>query len=240
MPTIIPPSDKKYVSSLLSSPPQPHNPAIMSTITTLNLQDHIEGGHFVETDRDPLRVPNPFKSHPQLSGATAQDGDPETRNASTTIYYLVTPRSPVGHFHRNRARTVHTLHWGRARYVVLHADRATTASSGKETISAKVEVETFVVGKDLARGERLQWIVEGGKFKASFLLPDESEDGDGTTASESEKGCLISETVVPGFEYADHDFLTAEGFVESLDAEGREELKWLLRQDQRARLEELK
>ncbi|ETI19293.1 hypothetical protein G647_09125 [Cladophialophora carrionii CBS 160.54] len=249
MRAIIPPTDTEYVSSLLSSPPRPHTPAIMSTITTLNLQDHIEGGHFVETDRDPLRVPNPFKSRAQVPNATAQDPAPEdTRNASTTIYYLVTPRSPVGYFHRNRARTVHTLHWGRGRYVVLHhVDRASAAPSssspsGEAAVpgKVKVEVETFVVGKDLARGERLQWIVEGDKFKASFLLPDENENenGDGT-AGESEKGCLISETVVPGFEYADHDFLTAEQFVESLDADAREELKWLVRRDERERLDEV-
>ncbi|KIW62920.1 hypothetical protein PV04_09808 [Phialophora macrospora] len=228
MPTVVPPSDTTYVSSLLAAPPRPHTPAISSTIATLQLQDHIEGGHFVETDRDPWRVPNPFATLARLPTATAQDHDPATsttRNASTTIFYLITPRSPVGHFHRNRARTVHTLHWGRGRYVVLHADRATGA--------VKVEVETFVVGKDLARGERLQWIVEGGKFKASFLLPD---DDDG---SESQKGCLISETVVPGFEYSDHDFMTAEQFVAGLDADARDELKWLLKRDEQGRVDAL-
>jgi predicted cupin superfamily sugar epimerase len=238
MPTIIPPSDTTYVSSLLSAPPRPHTPAISSTIATLHLQDHIEGGHFVETDRDPLRVPNPFKSLARLPNATAAQDDPsaassETRNASTTIFYLVTPRSPVGHFHRNRARTVHTLHWGRGRYVVLHADRV-EAGEGQGQGPVKVEVETFVVGKDIERGEKLQWIVEGGKFKASFLLPDGGSEG-----SESEKGCLISETVVPGFEYSDHDFMTAEQFVGSLDTEGREELKWLLKRDEQGRLDEV-
>jgi predicted cupin superfamily sugar epimerase len=29
-------------------------------ISHLNLQPHIEGGYFVETDRDERRVPNPF------------------------------------------------------------------------------------------------------------------------------------------------------------------------------------
>lgn len=29
-------------------------------ISHLNMQPHIEGGYFVETDRDALRVPNPF------------------------------------------------------------------------------------------------------------------------------------------------------------------------------------
>ena len=59
-----------------------------------------------------------------------------------------------------------------------------------------------MVGKDVMEGEQLQWIVEGGKYKASFLLED-AAGGEGT-------GCLISETVVPGFEYEDHDFLKME------------------------------
>lgn len=61
----------------------------------------------------------------------------------------------------------------------------------------KVRVESFVVGGDVAGGERLQWVVEGGKFKASFLLGDLG-DGEEGAGSEGSQGCLISETVVPG------------------------------------------
>jgi predicted cupin superfamily sugar epimerase len=82
-------------------------------------------------------------------------------------------------------------------------------------------VETFVVGQDIAKGERLQWIVEGGKFKASFLL----EDREGTGESE---GLLISETVVPGFEYFDHDFLVKKSLVELVGEEKARELGWLV------------
>jgi predicted cupin superfamily sugar epimerase len=57
----------------------------------------------------------------------------------------------------------------------VHADEP---GEGK---GKKKRVETFVVGKDVEAGERAVWIVEGGKFKASFLL-----DGDG-------EGLLISE-----------------------------------------------
>lgn len=224
MPTI-PPSDTTYIHSLLTTPPATHAPAIASTISTLSLQDHIEGGHFVETDRDKLLVPNPFKNLPQLVNATAKDTS-ETRNASTTIYYCITPKSPVGRFHRNRGRTVHTLHWGRGRYVVLHFDALETGG--------KVRVESFVVGHDIAKGERLQWIVDGGKFKASFLLPD--HDG----AEGSEKGCLISETVVPGFDYADHDFMTVEQFLDAVPGqEERKELSWLLKREEQQRLKEV-
>jgi predicted cupin superfamily sugar epimerase len=40
----------------------------------------------------------------------------------------------------------------------------------------KKRVEKFVVGKDVSKGERAVWIVEGGKYKASFLL---AMDGEG-------------------------------------------------------------
>lgn len=84
-------------------------------------------------------------------------------------------------------------------------------------------METFVVGKDVERGERLQWVVEGGKYKASFLLED--EEGRGV----SEGGLLISETVVPGFEYSDHDFLLPERLKELVTPEQAEEMAWMLR-----------
>ena len=145
-------------------------PSTFDLITKLGLEKHPEGGYFRETDRDPLRVPNPFPS-------SSNDED-STRSASTTIYYLLTPASPTGHFHRNKGRTIHTLHRGRGRYVIIHADE-------KEE-GGKARIETFVVGPDIHHGEKVQWIVEGGKYKASFLLPD----AEGRQESE---GLLISE-----------------------------------------------
>lgn len=97
--------------------------------------------------------------------------------------------------------------------MIIHADEG---AEGEEK-----RVESFVVGQRVEEGEKLQWIVEGGKFKASFLLEDVVGGG------ESE-GLLISETVVPGFEFVDHDFLTEEGLVELVGEEKAEELSWLL------------
>lgn len=130
---------------------------------------------------------------------------------------------------------MHTLHRGRGRYVIIHADEVMGESDSHEPGTLKVgaggkgglgkaRVETFVVGQDVLGGERLQWIVDGGKYKASFLLPV----GDGR---EEEEGLLISETVVPGFEYGDHDFMTRERFEVLLEEEQREELGWLVRKD---------
>lgn len=230
-------------------------PELQTLINTLQLQSHIEGGYFVETDRDVWRIPNPFLASNGSSGTPSKghtsstddsvaehattNVDQNTRSASTSIHYLLTPSSNLGAFHRNRGRTIHTLHSGRGRYVIIHADEVASeeypqgypssdngaASSDERAMwqrGKKARVETFIVGHDVAKGERLQWIVEGGKYKASYILPD-SEGG------VESKGLLISETVVPGFEYADHDFLRA-GRFESLVTEAQaNEMRWMLR-----------
>lgn len=206
----------------LLTPPPPPSPAITTLLTTLALLPHPEGGFFSETDRDPLLIPSPFPPPPPTAthhrpgfNPTLRPGfNPTLRNASTSIFYLLTPSSPQGHFHRNRSRTVHTLHRGRGRYVIIHPP---------ETTGGEVKVETFVVGGDVAKGERLQWIVEGGVWKASFLLPDR-EGGEGS------EGLLISETVVPGFEYEDHEFLGRTG-LRGLLGEGEGGLGWLVRRE---------
>ena len=131
----------------------------------------------MELDRDARTVPNPFQEHPYQTTADAPfSGDNSVRNASTSILYLLTPHSPQGNFHRNAGRTVHTLIQGRGRYVVIHADEE----------GEKKRVESFVVGQDVEAGERVVWIVEGGKYKASFLVAEEGVD-------EWESRCLISE-----------------------------------------------
>ena len=95
----------------------------------------------------------------------------------------------------------------------------------KKLWTGKARVETYVVGQDVLGGEKLQWIVEGGKYKASFLLPDTKE------GQNSDEGCLISETVVPGFEFADHDFMKRDRAEALLTQEQVEEMGWMLRKD---------
>lgn len=111
--------------------------------------------------------------------------------------------------------------------MLIHADEVDDRDGGRNGEGkgeTKARIETFTVGSDVAKGEKLQWIVEGGKFKSSFLLPDTDED-----RSTSAAGCLISETVIPGFDYADHDFMRAEALERLVGDEQREELSWLLR-----------
>lgn len=131
-----------------ASAPRNESPKLAKLISTLQLQQHIEGGYFVETDRDVNRVPNPFLNTSPSAASNEQttfytstgavsanlsnkltEVDPDknkdasegqkTRNASTSIHYLLTPESPMGAFHRNRGRTIHTLHRGRGRYVII-------------------------------------------------------------------------------------------------------------------------
>ncbi|KAK0719648.1 RmlC-like cupin domain-containing protein [Lasiosphaeris hirsuta] len=178
-----------------SDPSVPEPAAIQSLISHLNLQPLIEGGYFIETDRDPLLIPSPFPTTPVTPGHPSRPGfDPALRNASTNIFYLLTPRSPLGHLHRNRPRIIHTLHRGRGRYVVIHAEET------------QPRVETFVVGPNVEAGERLQWI--------------------------SESGLLITETVVPGFELYDHDFLTKKGLERLVGAEEARKLAWLVKPEE--------
>ncbi|APA11715.1 hypothetical protein SS1G_05194 [Sclerotinia sclerotiorum 1980 UF-70] len=190
------------------------SPQIQEVVKALNLLPHIEGGFFAETDRAPDVVPSPFGSDKSTTSDLAPQRpgfNPTVRNSSTTIFYLLTPNGPQGGFHRNKGRTVHTLHRGRGRYVLIHADEEGTEK----------RIETFIVGQNVAAGEKLQWIVGGGKFKASYLLPDEEGGKDS-------QGLLISETVVPGFEYCDHDFLSPEGLKQLVGEEKAKELNWLL------------
>ncbi|KAJ4176867.1 hypothetical protein NW767_015302 [Fusarium falciforme] len=190
---------------------QDESPRVASLIETLGLEPHIEGGYFKETDVSAATISSPHPLEPlseetlSLTGGLRSDFEPLFRRLSTTIYYYLTPNRPQCHFHRNRSRIVHSLHLGRGRYVLISPDG---------------HVETYVVGHNIEKGERLQWVVEGGVWQASYLL--DAEDG------ESE-GLLISETVVPGFEYADHEFLSEAGFRSLLPADQASELEWLVR-----------
>jgi predicted cupin superfamily sugar epimerase len=150
----------------------PENENREATIDSLKLIPHIEGGYFVETDRD--------------THLTVNDAG-EERSMSTSIFYFITPKTPIGAFHRNLSPTVHTLHHGRGIYIVM-------VPLGPGGSFDSFRVETFVVGHDIAHGERLQWIVEGGCYKASFLIPQPAEDG-----LENSPGLLISEVRFPPF-----------------------------------------
>ncbi|GAA5963836.1 hypothetical protein JCM3765_004035 [Sporobolomyces pararoseus] len=153
----------------------------------LSLLEHPEGGYFAETDRRKEEIPSPFAN-----------GEP--RSLATQIYYLLDTQSPKGKLHLNKSTTYHLLHNGRARYTLLRP----SASKG-----GKPEIKQVTVGEDIENGELRQLIVEGGWWKASELPEEDLKAGE-----EEKTGCLISEVVVPGFDWHDHAFLTENGLLE--------------------------
>lgn len=101
------------------------------------------------------------------------------RHIATSIHYLLTRAQPVGRMHRNRSTILHYLQdGGPVEYLLL--DESGTLSRVR-------------MGK--GEGEQLFLAVPGGVWKASRLVDDASH-------------VLISEVVVPGFDYADHAFLS--------------------------------
>ncbi len=100
---------------------------------------------------------------------------------ASSIHYLLTRDSPQGALHRNRSTILHYLQdGGPVEYRVL---------------DEQGQLHCTVLGFD--PGELLFLAVPGGCWKASRLCGNASH-------------ALVSEVVVPGFDYADHEFMTAE------------------------------
>lgn len=209
--------DLGAVKPSFTGSPEPETPGTNALIRTLSLMPHMEGGYFQQTDQDPATIPSQYPSEALSAQTTALAGPPRegfdvnTRRLSTTIFYLLTPCRPQGNFHRNRSRVIHSLHRGRGRYVLIHPDG---------------RVETFIVGHAVEQGERIQWVVEGSVWKASYLLPSKAAAGE----AQDGEGLLISETVVPGFEYCDHEFLSKQAMKKLLPEDQARELEWLVRE----------
>ncbi|GAO48886.1 hypothetical protein SAICODRAFT_30095 [Saitoella complicata NRRL Y-17804] len=162
-------------------------------IEQLGLIPHPEGGYFKETDR----------ATSTISAPASYSQSPPTRNLTTTIFYLLDSRSPKGHFHTNKSPTTHFHHRGRGIYVLIPKDGSR-------------DVIEYEVGQESGR---LQWIVTGEYWKASYL-------------PEGEEGCLISEVVAPGFEFDDHEFMSKEELVRLVGEEKAKKYEWLLRKEE--------
>lgn len=139
-------------------------------IAALALQPHAEGGYFRRS----------FASAYNTTSAGAE------RPAMSSIYYLLTDDSPIGHWHRNRSDIMHYFHAGEAlRYWLIDPGG---------------ELSQHTLGLDLAAGETPQLLVPGGYWKATELC--------------SGHYGLISEAVCPGFDLADMDLAAAAHLAE--------------------------
>jgi hypothetical protein len=110
------------------------------------------------------------------------------RPMMNSIFYLLTAESPLGALHRNRSVIAHFHHAGApARYLLVMPDG---------------EVTEVVLGSDYLAGQVPAFSAPGDCWKTSWI---EGTHGAGA--------CLISEAVVPGFRYDDHEMATLEGFA---------------------------
>ena len=148
----------------MESAPDARVPATAEAlIEALGLEAHVEGGF--------------FRRLYSGDAAIAVVTEAGVRPALTSIQYALTSASPVGHFHRNRSTIVHYFQLG---------DPLTY-----RLLDAEGNLETRVLGPDLAAGHRLELVVPGGVWKSSELEPGPHGYG------------LVAEAVSPGFDYAD-------------------------------------
>jgi hypothetical protein len=131
-------------------------------IKALELEPHVEGGYFKRTFEASHRDKVDFGDGPRFS--------------MTSIFYMLTDSSPIGHWHLNKSDIIHYYHLGGA--ITYHL------------IEPNGQAKTVVLGADISNGQVLQFTVKGGTWKASELAQGASFG-------------LLSEAVSPGFEFVD-------------------------------------
>jgi predicted cupin superfamily sugar epimerase len=139
------------------------HPDAAMLVKSLGLAPHPEGGFYRETWRSPLVVP-----------AVGKDGG--ARAASTAIYFLL-PAGTFSAFHR--VTSDEAWHHYDGDPLDLHL------------IDARGHHEVVVLGREFARGERPQHVVQAGTWQAA--------------APRGERYALAGCTVAPGFDFADFE-----------------------------------
>ncbi len=134
-----------------------------SLIKELNLQAHPEGGYYRETYRSMILS--------EYSGLGR-------RNCSTGIYFLLTAGN-FSAFHRIKQDEMWHFYLGSP--IELFE------------LDANGMLIRTIVGNNISKGENPQYVVPGGNWFASRVLPG--------TGSYSLAGC----TVAPGFDFADFE-----------------------------------
>ena len=145
-------------------------------IDRLGLEPHVaEGGYFRETYRSPLYLP----AHALPSEYGSE------RNASTAIYYLLTPDT-CSAIHRVKSDEVFHFYAGDA------VEMLQLRQDGGAAV--------VVIGSDLAAGHTPQVVVPAGVWQGCRLVPGGS-------------WALMGCTVAPGFDYADFEAATRDDLV---------------------------
>lgn len=148
------------------------DPEAERLVALLGLGPHPEGGYFRETWRSPLAL------------GCLPHGRP--RAASTAIYFLL----PAGSFSAlHRVASDEVWHHYDGDPVELHV------------LDGRVH-DRFVLGRDLARGERPQHVVPAGAWQAAVPL--------------GERWALCGCTVAPGFDFDDFEMPSREEMLRLL------------------------
>lgn len=130
-------------------------------IDQLNLVTHEEGGYFTEV-----------YSKEYINDL---DNQQTVSNLASTIFYFLTSEKPLGAFHLNKSNLFHFFHSGDpVTYYLIYPNG---------------DFRTEVLGPGIQKDEKLQLLVPGGVWKASYLHSGEY--------------ALISEVVIPAFDPAD-------------------------------------
>ncbi len=127
----------------------------------------IEGGYFRETYRAATTIP----------ASVLPDDYPADRNASTAIYYLLTPET-YSAIHRVRSDEVFHFYAGDAVEMLQ--------------LSPDGNARTVVIGNDLAAGQEPQVVVPAGVWQGCRLIL-------------GGRWALMGCTVAPGFDFADFE-----------------------------------
>lgn len=131
---------------------------ISQLIKQLDLEEHIEGGYYKRS----------YCAKALVNEGTGQ-------SLASSIYYLLTNKNNVGHFHKNKSDILHFHHGvGVIRYYL---------------VSEQGQLSMVNMGSDLDKGQQLQLVVPAGVWKASELI-------------EGDMG-LVSEVVIPEFRFED-------------------------------------
>lgn len=181
---------EEYKSATVDNAPNVINDIVVPSFVTTPLASGELAAPLLQIIQDLQLLKHPEGGYYKETDRSPFTMEQEKRNYSTLIYYLLTPQCQRGRFHKNKNRIIHTLHRGRGQYVLLYPNGY---------------VHSFKVGYDTTAGEVSQWVVPGGVYKASFPLEND----------ELCDSLLISEVVVPGFDFADHQFMTG-GYDELL------------------------
>lgn len=145
-------------------------------IEALQLQPHIEGGYYKRTYNSPHSV--------TLTGPEKKLVE---RSTMSSIYYMLTSDSPLGHTHKNHSDIIRYYQLGQPlRYLVLFPDGC---------------LEETILGPNIAAGHKLQLLTPGGTWVSVALVTSGDIEGDFG---------LVSEAVTPGFDSSDRELATAD------------------------------